>query len=80
MDLTLDRRSEERVPRRGAGVAHVRGRDRGRAAHHPVRSGDTREGFAQHLDWERKLFDDRWAVVSWPRASTAAATRRCGSG
>jgi alkylation response protein AidB-like acyl-CoA dehydrogenase len=30
-----------------------------------VRSGDTREGFAQHLEWERRLFADRWAVVSW---------------
>jgi alkylation response protein AidB-like acyl-CoA dehydrogenase len=29
-------------------------------------SGDTREGFAAHLDWEKKLFADRWAVVSWP--------------
>jgi len=29
-------------------------------------SGDTREGFAQHLEWERLLFDNRWAVVSWP--------------
>jgi alkylation response protein AidB-like acyl-CoA dehydrogenase len=29
-------------------------------------SGDTREGFAQHLDWEQRLFADRWAVVSWP--------------
>jgi alkylation response protein AidB-like acyl-CoA dehydrogenase len=29
-------------------------------------SGDTREGFARHLEWERQLFDDRWAVVSWP--------------
>jgi alkylation response protein AidB-like acyl-CoA dehydrogenase len=29
-------------------------------------SGDTREGFALHLEWERKLFDARWAVVSWP--------------
>src|SRR6478752_455060 len=30
-------------------------------------SGDTREGFAQHLEWERKLFDARYAVVSWPQ-------------
>ena len=30
-----------------------------------VLSGDTREGFAQHLEWERRLFADRWAVVSW---------------
>jgi hypothetical protein len=29
-------------------------------------SGDTREGFAQHLVWEQMLFDDGWAVVSWP--------------
>jgi alkylation response protein AidB-like acyl-CoA dehydrogenase len=29
-------------------------------------SGDTREGFAAHLEWERLLFDNRWAVVSWP--------------
>jgi alkylation response protein AidB-like acyl-CoA dehydrogenase len=33
-----------------------------------IHSGDTREGFAQHLVWERMLFDDRWAVVSWPEA------------
>jgi alkylation response protein AidB-like acyl-CoA dehydrogenase len=30
-------------------------------------SGDTHEGFAQHLIWERMLFEDRWAVVSWPK-------------
>lgn len=30
-------------------------------------SGDTAEGFAQHLVWERMLYDDRWAVVSWPK-------------
>jgi alkylation response protein AidB-like acyl-CoA dehydrogenase len=33
----------------------------------PLPSGDTREGFARHLEWERKLFDAGWAVVSWPR-------------
>jgi len=32
----------------------------------PLPSGDTAEGFAAHLDWERKLFDARWSVVSWP--------------
>jgi alkylation response protein AidB-like acyl-CoA dehydrogenase len=31
-------------------------------------SGDTREGFARHLEWEKRLFDARWAVVSWPEA------------
>jgi len=34
----------------------------------PLQSGDTRDGFARHLDWERRLFDARWAVVSWPEA------------
>ena len=29
-------------------------------------SGDTREGFAAHLQWERTLFAARWSVVSWP--------------
>jgi alkylation response protein AidB-like acyl-CoA dehydrogenase len=29
-------------------------------------SGDTAEGFARHREWERLLFDARWAVVSWP--------------
>ena len=32
----------------------------------PLPSGDTAEGFAAHLEWERKLFDARYAVVSWP--------------
>jgi hypothetical protein len=29
-------------------------------------SGDTREGFALHLEWEKLLYEHRWAVVSWP--------------
>jgi alkylation response protein AidB-like acyl-CoA dehydrogenase len=29
-------------------------------------SGDTREGFAEHLRWEKELHEARWAVVSWP--------------
>ena len=29
-------------------------------------SGDTREGFAAHLEWEQRLFAARYAVVSWP--------------
>jgi alkylation response protein AidB-like acyl-CoA dehydrogenase len=33
---------------------------------HDLPSGDTREGFALHLEWEKKLFENRWAVVSWP--------------
>jgi alkylation response protein AidB-like acyl-CoA dehydrogenase len=34
----------------------------------PMPSGDTREGFALHKEWERALFDARWAVVAWPQA------------
>ncbi len=33
-----------------------------------LRSGDTRPGFAEHLLWEKQLFEARWAVVSWPAA------------
>ena len=32
----------------------------------PLPSGDTAEGFALHRQWEKKLFDAGWAVVSWP--------------
>lgn len=31
-----------------------------------IPSGDTRAGFEIHLEWERMLYDARWAVVSWP--------------
>lgn len=34
----------------------------------PLPSGDTAEGFALHLEWEKILFDARYAVVSWPEA------------
>jgi alkylation response protein AidB-like acyl-CoA dehydrogenase len=34
----------------------------------PLASYDTREGFEQHCEWERKLFDARLSVVTWPEA------------
>lgn len=34
----------------------------------PLPSGDTPEGFASHVEWEKRLFAARWAVVSWPEA------------
>jgi alkylation response protein AidB-like acyl-CoA dehydrogenase len=34
----------------------------------PLPSGDTREGFFLHLEWEKKLYDAGWAAVSWPKA------------
>jgi alkylation response protein AidB-like acyl-CoA dehydrogenase len=33
----------------------------------PLPSGDTREGFRKHIEWENKLFDAGWAAVSWPK-------------
>ncbi|HTO00399.1 MAG TPA: acyl-CoA dehydrogenase family protein [Microthrixaceae bacterium] len=33
-----------------------------------LESGDTAAGFAAHLEWEHRLAEDRWAVVSWPEA------------
>jgi alkylation response protein AidB-like acyl-CoA dehydrogenase len=33
---------------------------------HDLPSGDTREGFALHVAWEKKLFEARWSAVSWP--------------
>jgi alkylation response protein AidB-like acyl-CoA dehydrogenase len=30
-------------------------------------SMDTAEGWARHQEWERRLADARWSVVSWPR-------------
>lgn len=35
--------------------------------HEPLPSGDTRDGFALHLQWEHRLYDAGWAAVSWPR-------------
>ncbi|GAA0451068.1 acyl-CoA dehydrogenase family protein [Streptomyces sp. NPDC046215] len=33
----------------------------------PLRSLETREGFAEHREWERTLAADGWSAVSWPR-------------
>ncbi|HET8603799.1 MAG TPA: acyl-CoA dehydrogenase family protein [Marmoricola sp.] len=34
----------------------------------PLPSMDTEEGFRAHQEWESRLADARWSVVSWPRA------------
>jgi hypothetical protein len=33
----------------------------------PLPSGDTPEGFARHVEWEKKLYSARLSAVSWPR-------------
>ena len=34
----------------------------------PLPSMDTAEGFVAHQEWERRLAEARWSVVSWPTA------------
>ncbi len=34
----------------------------------PLMSFDTEEGFQQHRDWEAKLNEGRWGMVTWPEA------------
>ncbi|WP_181773344.1 acyl-CoA dehydrogenase family protein [Amycolatopsis pittospori] len=60
MDLDLDERALGfRDEARDWLAAHVPAE--------PLKSFDTAEGFAQHREWEAKLTDARWSVVSWPR-------------
>ena len=33
----------------------------------PLASFDTEAGFAEHREWERKLFEGRWSAVTWPQ-------------
>jgi alkylation response protein AidB-like acyl-CoA dehydrogenase len=61
MDLTFS-------PEEEAFRAECRAWLEANVARPPLPSGDTREGFAAHLEWERALFDARFAVVSWPAA------------
>ncbi len=32
----------------------------------PLPSFDTADGFAQHREWEQRLYEGRWSAVSWP--------------
>jgi alkylation response protein AidB-like acyl-CoA dehydrogenase len=59
MDLRVDDAVEEfRAEVRDWLAANVPAR--------PLPSLDTAEGFAAHRDWERRLYDARLAVVTWP--------------
>ena len=59
MDLT-------ETPAREAFRAEVREWLAANAPSPALPSLDTAEGFAAHRDWERKLYDARLAVVTWP--------------
>jgi alkylation response protein AidB-like acyl-CoA dehydrogenase len=64
MDLTWSEEEEAFRAEARAWLEHNLAEWRSSVGGEP-RSGDTREGFAQHLEWERRLYADRWAVVSW---------------
>jgi alkylation response protein AidB-like acyl-CoA dehydrogenase len=53
-------------PAREAFRAEVRGWLAANVPAEPLPSLDTAEGFAAHRAWERRLFDARLAVVTWP--------------
>jgi alkylation response protein AidB-like acyl-CoA dehydrogenase len=60
MDLTYSEREEAfRAEARSWLTANV--------PRTPLPSGDTTEGFALHVQWEKRLFEARWSAVSWPR-------------
>jgi alkylation response protein AidB-like acyl-CoA dehydrogenase len=61
MDLTWTERDE-------AFRAEVRAWLRDNVPATPLPSGDTRAGFAEHVQWEKHLHANRWSVVSWPAA------------
>jgi len=61
MDLTWSARDEEFR-------AEVRDWLRDNVPRQPLPSGDTRAGFAEHVQWEKHLHAARWSVVSWPAA------------
>ena len=53
-------------PEREAFRAEVREWMAANVPDEPLPSLDTAEGFAAHRDWERRMYDARWAVVTWP--------------
>ncbi|MEM8594549.1 MAG: acyl-CoA dehydrogenase family protein, partial [Pseudomonadota bacterium] len=32
----------------------------------PLKTFDTEEGFAEHREWEKKLYEGRWGMITWP--------------
>ena len=59
MNLDLSEPSSPSRPRRARGWPPT-------CRAEPLPSMDTAEGFAAHQEWEAKLAEARWAVVSWP--------------
>lgn len=59
----LDLRS---TPQEEAFRAEVRGWLGAHVPREPLPSGDTAQGFACHVEWEKQLFAAGWSAVSWP--------------
>lgn len=34
----------------------------------PLKTFDTEEGFQQHREWEAKLYEGRWGMITWPES------------
>lgn len=54
------------TPQELAFQAELRDWLQGNVPAEPLVSMDTPEGFKQHREWERKLFEGGWAVPAWP--------------
>ena len=57
----------EYTERQAAFRAEIREWLRANVPREPLQSFDTEAGFAQHREWERRLFSGRWSAVTWPR-------------
>lgn len=56
----------EYTPKQQAFRAEIRAWLTDNVPKRPLESFDTREGFAQHREWEQVLFSGRWSMVTWP--------------
>ncbi|MEM1153778.1 MAG: acyl-CoA dehydrogenase family protein [Pseudomonadota bacterium] len=55
------------TPEQQALRMEVRGWLRDNVPPEPLRSFDTEEGFAQHRQWEARLHEGQWGMVTWPK-------------
>ncbi len=58
----------EYTDKQNAFRAEIRGWLDANVPKEPLKSFDTEEGFEQHRQWEKTLFEGRWSAVTWPQA------------
>ncbi|MBQ0758492.1 MAG: acyl-CoA dehydrogenase [Zhongshania sp.] len=56
----------EYTPEQTAFRAEVRAWLAANVSAEPLKSFDTEEGFQQHREWEAKLYEGRWGMITWP--------------